>query len=226
MCGRFVQFRGFEELRAHFPIDMSHVEGVPNYNVAPTQQVLAIARYDGQNHLIKFHWGLVPFWAKEISIGSKMINARAETVDSKPGFRNAFKKRRCLIPADGFYEWAGVKGRKQPVYITKPDHSPLAFAGLCEIRDNKRQEDEAYRSCTIITTKASESVQEIHNRMPAILKPEAYGAWLDPKNQDVTGLQDFIQNQILIELVNIPISQRVNSVKSNGPENILPLKQD
>ena len=223
MCGRFVQFRSLEKLSGYLPIDVPRAEAVPNYNIAPTQQVLAVARYNDQNHLVNFYWGLVPSWAKDISIRNKMINARSETVATKPSFRNAFKKRRCLIPADGFYEWKGAKGQKQPVYITMPDNSPFVFAGLWETWNNKGKSDEVYRSCTIITTNASVSMQEIHHRMPVILKPEVYGAWLDPKNQDVTILQNLIQNQIQTELINIPVSKQVNSVKNNSPDNIRPL---
>jgi putative SOS response-associated peptidase YedK len=135
--------------------------------------------------LEKLHWGLVPFWAKDISIGIKLINARAETIASKPSFRNAFKKRRCLIPADGFYEWKGPKGQKQPMLITLPESKPFAFAGLWETWNKKDDQDTIYKSCTIITTEASDSVREIHHRMPAILKPEMYESWLDPLNQNI-----------------------------------------
>jgi putative SOS response-associated peptidase YedK len=135
--------------------------------------------------LEKLHWGLVPFWAKDISIGNKLINARAETIASKPSFRNAFKKRRCLIPADGFYEWKGPKGQKLPMLITLPESKPFAFAGLWETWNKKDDQDTIYKSCTIITTEASDSVREIHHRMPAILKPEMYESWLDPLNQNI-----------------------------------------
>ena len=110
MCGRFVEFRRLQELIKHFPIDLANIEVTPNYNVAPTQEILAVARHDEQNHLEKLYWGLVPFWAKDTKIGSRMINARSETVVTKPSFRTAFKWRRCLILADGFYEWKGEKG--------------------------------------------------------------------------------------------------------------------
>lgn len=184
MCGRFVGYRRLEELIIHFPIDVSDVDVTENFNVAPTQQVLGVARYGDQNHLQQFHWGLVPFWAKDKSIGSRLINARSETVAKNPAFRNAFKKQRCLIVADGFYEWSGKKGQKQPMYITLPDGNPFAFAGLWNLWDK----DGLYRSCSILTTEASESVMPIHNRMPVILKPEAYTPWLNPENQDIGSL--------------------------------------
>ena len=226
MCGRFVGFRPLEELRLHFPIDVADIEVSPNYNVAPTQEILAIARHDEQNHLEKYHWGLVPIWAKDKSIGNRMINARSETVAAKPSFRNAFKKRRCLILADGFYEWKGEKGNKQPMFLTLPDGSPFAFAGLWEIWDNKGKEETPYRSATILTREASEAVVSIHDRMPVILKPAVFNAWLDPKNNDIESLQEIIKDQINTELNAVPVSKQVNSVKNNRPDNIRPVSMD
>ncbi len=154
MCGRFVVFSNLEQFQQHFPIDKALAEATLIYNVAPTQEVLAIVRQEGLNVLEKLNWGLVPHWAKDISTGYKMINARVETVASKCSFRDAFKKRRCLIPADGFYEWKGPKGNKQPFFITLPDEKPFAFAGLWEMWRDKNNEDEPYRSFTIITRDA------------------------------------------------------------------------
>jgi putative SOS response-associated peptidase YedK len=221
MCGRFVGFRKVEELIEYFPIDVSNVEVIANFNVAPSQEVLAITRHDKQNHLEKLHWGLVPFWAKDTTIGNKMINARSETVATKPSFRNAFKKRRCLIIADGFYEWKGKKGQKQPIFLTLPNGNPFAFAGLWEVWDNNGKES-PYRSCAILTRRASESVMPIHHRMPVILKPDAYDSWLSTDNHDVESLQEIIQEQIYTELTSIPVSKQVNSVKNNRLENIQP----
>lgn len=220
MCGRFVGFRPLEELIDHFPIDVSKVDVSENFNVAPSQEVLAIARYEEKNHLVKFNWGLVPFWAKDKTIGNRMVNARSETAATKPSFRSAFKKRRCLILADGFYEWKGDKGNKQPMFLTLPDGNPFAFAGLWEIWDNKGKDPIPYRSCTILTTEASESVRPIHHRMPVILKPGAYDPWLDPANRDIEILQDIINSRIYTELVSKPVSKQVNSVRNNSPDNI------
>ncbi len=222
MCGRFVGFRSLEELKEHFPIDVSKVDASENFNVAPSQEVLAIARYENQNHLVKFNWGLVPFWAKDKNIGNRMINARSETAATKPSFRDAFRKRRCLILADGFYEWMGVPGHKQPMFLTLTNGNPLAFAGLWEVWDNKGKEERQYRSCTILTREASGSVKPIHHRMPVILQQNAYESWLDTKTQDVGRLQEIIQNQIHTELLSVPVSMRVNSVRNNGPKNIRP----
>ena len=224
MCGRFVGFRRLEELIEHFPIDVANVEVSPSYNIAPTQEILAIVRHDDRNHLEKLHWGLVPFWAKDTSSASRMINARSETVATKPSFRMAFKWRRCLILADGFYEWKGEKGNKQPMFLTLPDGRPFAFAGLWEAWDNRGKEPTAYRSCSILTREASGSVRPIHNRMPVIVKPEAYDAWLSRDSQDVRLLQDIIQNQVYAKLNSVPVSRQVNSAKVDRPGNLRPLE--
>jgi putative SOS response-associated peptidase YedK len=222
MCGRFVGFRSLDELKDFFPIDKAACEAISNYNVAPSQEILAIAKYEGENWLVKFHWGLVPFWAKDITIGNKMINARSESIAEKPSFRNAFKKRRCLILADGFYEWKGEKSRKQPMFITSPDHKPFAFAGLWETWNKKADQDSIYKSCTIITTQASETIRDIHHRMPVILKPPAYESWLDPANQNVVELGKMLKNEIVTELVSYPVSKQVNSTRNNDPSCIEP----
>ena len=220
MCGRFVGFRRLEQLKESFPIDVVDREAITSYNVAPTQEVLAIARHDGQNHLGKYYWGLVPFWAKDTSIGSRMINARSESAPEKPSFRTAFRKRRCLILADGFYEWKESEGSKQPMLLTLPDESPFAFAGLWETWDEKGKRETPYRSCTILTREASESVRPIHHRMPVILKSEAYGPWLKPSNEYVDVLKSIIDEQIHTEFVSYPEQKAVNSVKNNRPENL------
>jgi putative SOS response-associated peptidase YedK len=223
MCGRFVGFRSLHELKKTFPIDRATCDVTENYNVAPSQEVLAIIKYEKENRLEKLHWGLVPFWAKDISIGNRMINARAETIETKPSFRNAFRKQRCLIPADGFYEWKGPKGQKQPMFITLPESKPFAFAGLWETWHKKNDPNMIYKSCTIITTEASDSVRGIHPRMPAILKPEMYETWLDPLKQNVNELKHILKTGIVTELVSQAVSKNVNSVKNNEPSNIIPL---
>jgi putative SOS response-associated peptidase YedK len=224
MCGRFVGFRRLEELKEYFPIDRSDSAAMENYNVAPTQEILAIANMNGINVLDRYHWGLVPFWAKDIDIGYKLINARAETVATKPSFREAFKMRRCLIPADGFYEWKGQKGKKQPMYITLPGKSPFAFAGLWEIWRDKKSPDESYRSCTIITRDAIGPVRELHHRMPVILDRAAYGAWLDPDIHDPTVLDTILRTKALSDLVFHPVGKQVNSVQRNDPTNLTPVQ--
>jgi len=223
MCGRFAGFRSLRELQERFPIVKAACEVTANYNVAPSQEILAIIKHEGENWLDKFHWGLVPFWAKDISIGNRMINARSETVAEKPSFRNAFKKRRCLIVADGFYEWKGEKGYKQPMFITLPDRKPFAFAGLWEAWNKKPDSDSTYKSCTIITTQASKSFSEIHHRMPVILNSEIYEPWLDSQNQDLDELKNILKREIITELVSYPVSKQVNSASHNNPACIEPI---
>jgi len=223
MCGRFVGYRNLEQLKAFFPIDRSACQVAANYNIAPSQEVLAIFNHQGENWLDKFHWGLVPFWAKDPAIGNRLINARSETVAEKPAFKGAFKKRRCLIIADGFYEWEGTRGQKQPVYITVPDKKPLAFAGLWETCNRQDQQNAPYRSCTIITVEACQAVRDIHHRMPAILKPELYALWLDPQNQDTVRLKGILQKGLITDLVSHPVSKQVNSTRNNDPSCIEPI---
>ena len=223
MCGRFVGFRPIEVLQQYFPIDQTAAETTANYNVAPSQEVLAVVRREDQNWLEHFHWGLVPFWAKDPSIGNRLINARAETVAAKPSFRHAFRKRRCLILTDGFYEWTGTKGHKQPVFITLPEDRPFAFAGLWESWRPPDRDGDRYRSCTIITTAASPSLQPIHHRMPAVLKPEAYGAWLDPNLADTRKLTDLLTHGIQTDFTHRPVSKAVNATRNNSPACIDPI---
>jgi putative SOS response-associated peptidase YedK len=202
-----------------FNIDSVEAEAVSSYNIAPTQNVLAVVR-NGARRLTNLHWGLVPFWAKDRSIGSRLINARAETVAEKPSFRNAFKKQRCLIVADGFYEWKGEKGNKQPYYLTLPSGGPFAFAGLWEIW-NKDNAD--YHSCSIITTAATESVRKLHHRMPVILRPQSHDAWLDTTHQDAEQLKQILKQGFYRKLVYYLVAKRVNAVRNNDPACIEPL---
>jgi putative SOS response-associated peptidase YedK len=225
MCGRFVVFSNLEHLQEHFPINKAFSEVIHNFNVAPTQEILAIIQLEGLNVLEKLHWGLVPHWAKDISTGYKMINARIETIATKPSFREAFKKRRCLIPADGFYEWSGSKGNKQPFFITLPDEKPFAFAGLWEIWWDKENQGESYRSCTIITREASPCLKDIHHRMPAILPPDTYEAWLDHENYDSDHLMEILTEKTVTEFKVRPVSNQVNSVRVNEPSNIAPISK-
>jgi putative SOS response-associated peptidase YedK len=214
MCGRFVQFNTMETLINRFQIDDTESDLISNYNIAPSQEVSVIIRENNKNKLVKCHWGLVPFWAKDKSIGNRMINARIETVSDKPAFRSAFKKRRCLIPANGFYEWK----TKQPYYIYTGE--PFAFAGLWESWD---KEEPVYKSFTIITIESSGPVQEIHNRMPVILKSENHDKWLDFEIQDPKELMTILQEGMIQDMKYYPVSTKVNSAKNNGPSCIEPL---
>ena len=225
MCGRYARYSDIEQIKSHFPIDRVALdEAAPNYNVAPTQEVLAVIHQGEFNTLDKLHWGLVPFWAKDIKIGSKMINARQETVSSKPSFREAFKKRRCLIPADGFFEWTGSKGQKQPVFITLPDKKPFVFAGLWETWQDKADSGTVYRSCTIITREAAGELAKIHNRMPVVLAPEAYTEWMEPGKGGVESLLGILSSVAVTEFTYYPVSKQVNAVRNNEPGNIEPVE--
>lgn len=227
MCGRFVQYSLLQVIQQIFNIDTVSFEVIPNYNVAPTQEILAAVRHDNEIKLEKLHWGLVPFWAKDISIGSGMINARAETVASKPSFRNAFKKRRCLIPANGFYEWKGDKGNKQPYYVFMPSGEPFAFAGLWETwTDKENGEESVYKSCAIITTSASGAIREIHHRMPVILDPKFHEKWLNAQIQDPKKLEIILQKGLIHDMKYYPVSKLVNSVKNNDPNCIKPADEN
>ena len=217
MCGRFAQYSSLPELQKTFEIQTVTCTVTPSYNIAPLDRVLVVIRHVG-NRLGTFHWGLVPFWAKDTSGAARLINARAETLENKPSFRYAFRKRRCLILADGFYEWKTEGRQKQPWYFTMISGGPFAFAGLWETWKGAAESD--YHSCTIITVDASESVREIHHRMPVILKPEVLDAWLNPDNQDPKKLNEIIRDGHVKEMKRFPVSKRVNSPLNNDPGNI------
>ena len=182
MCGRFTLTTLARSLAEQFGLSGELPEFSPSYNVAPSREIAAVgADSEGERKLRLLRWGLVPHWAKDPDIGSRMINARAESVAEKPTFKAAFRRRRCMILADGFYEWRreGGSGPKQPYYIKMSDGSPYAFAGLWE---SWERDGEKIRSCTIITTEANERLADIHHRMPVILAPEDYAAWLDAES--------------------------------------------
>ncbi|MGI9203865.1 MAG: SOS response-associated peptidase [Woeseiaceae bacterium] len=178
MCGRFAFYSPSEAVAALFGATQS-VEVKPRYNIAPTQYIAAIRRDDKQsNELTMLRWGLIPFWAKDPSIGNRMINARSETVAEKPSFRNAYRKRRCLILADGFYEWHRDGDTKIPYFISLADGSPFAFAGLWEHWDSK-DSDESLQTTTIVTAAANDFLAQVHHRMPVVLQSATAKRWLD-----------------------------------------------
>lgn len=196
----------------------------PSYNIAPTQIVPIVRRTrDGADReLATARWGLIPFWWKDIKVGYNLINARAETVDSKPSFREAFRWRRCLVPADGFYEWKPIEGRrKQPYYIKLPNDPPLAFAGLWDAW--KSPDGVRIESCAIVVTEANDQLREVHDRMPVILDPRAADAWLevDRPPADAKALLRPYASGLAIE----PVSTRVNNVKNDDASLIEPDQQ-
>ena len=222
MCGRYSITTPSEALRRIFGFaEQPNLQA--RYNVAPTQEVPAVRLgADGERHFSLLRWGLVPFWAKDLAIGSRMINARAETLAEKPAFRKAFARRRCLILADGFYEWRKLEGGgKQPYRITLPDGAPFAFAGLWESWRNPADGAEV-ETCTIATTDARGPIAEIHHRMPVILAPESYDAWLGP-SEDTAALSALLSEGPGAELAAHPISTRVNKVTNDDPGIIEPV---
>ena len=219
MCGRYTLRTPVEKLAEEFGFDASSVEVPPNYNVAPTQEVAAVLAEGGQRRLELLRWGLIPSWADDPGIGSRMINARAETAPEKPSFRRAFRERRCLIPADGFYEWKRADGAKQPYYIRMREGRPFAFAGLWEAWNDDGGPE--IRSCAILTTAPNALAGEIHDRMPVILPAGSYDAWLDPeaeKEELVALLAPYPE----AEMEAYRVSRFVNSPSNNDPRCIEP----
>ena len=213
MCGRFAFYSPTEATAALFGAEVK-ADFAPRYNVAPTQDIAAVRRIDETDarELVALRWGLVPFWAKDPSIGNRMINARAETIAEKPSFRNAYRKRRCVILADGFYEWRREEGGKTPYYISLASGEPLAFAGLWESWTDKST-GESLQTATIVTTDANEFMAPLHQRMPVTLVPESASLWLDSPD-DL--LEDYEHR--IPELRAWPVSRRVNSPANDGPE--------
>ena len=217
MCGRFVQSREAEDYGAYFAVDVIKTDAVlRSWNVAPTKQVYAVAEHEGERLLGTFEWGLVPFWAKDRKIGAGMINARVESLAEKPAFRDSFRTRRCIIPADGFYEWEPRPGGKLPHYIYAPDRRPLALAGLWSLWKDP-DSGETLRTCTIITGEPSDVVAPIHDRMPVILPRSTWDAWLDPEVSDPEEVRHLVERLPVPDLAEHPVSTLVNRVGNDSP---------
>ncbi|WP_119678126.1 SOS response-associated peptidase [Indioceanicola profundi] len=236
MCGRFVLASPVAEIGRVFGVaERPNLEA--RWNVAPTQTIATIrARSAGEDgeaaeggrQLVPMRWGLVPFWAKDAGIGSKMINARADTLAEKPAFREAFRRRRVLIPADGFYEWQAVGGKKQPYYIRPRNGGMLAFAGLWESWRGPKGEPplpEPLLTATIVTTDTNRALSFLHDRMPVILDAGNWDAWLDPATPPQR-LQDLLRPAADDLLETVPVSTAVNSVRNEGEELIRPMEQE
>lgn len=220
MCGRYTLTTPTGVLAEEFDLTGPLPEVPPRYNVAPAQEVAAVLTNGGGRHLEMLRWGLIPPWADDPQIGSRMINARSETVAEKPSFRRAFKERRCLIPADGFYEWQRVGDGKQPYYIRRRDGRPFAFAGLWE---DWRGSVEEIRSCTILTTDANELVGEVHHRMPVIVAPENYEIWLDPDVRETDWLAPLLVPYSSEEMEAYPVSRFVNKPSNDDQRCVEPV---
>lgn len=223
MCGRFSQVGPSAAYAELFGVDDSEPGGPDaRYNLAPTESAWACALgRDGRRHLQVLRWGLVPHWSKGPDSRYSMINARAETVHRKPAYRDAFRHRRCVIPADGFYEWRPLARGKQPYYIRRKDGRPMAFAGLWE-HWKDRESGEVIDSCTIIVTDPNELVRPIHDRMPVILEPEAFERWLEPQARDLQALLALLRPAPGEGLEAYPVSKAVNNPRNDGPELIRP----
>jgi len=242
MCGRFAVASSPSLLAERLGVDEVRIDDAePDYNVAPRAQVMIVRQREDRRILSRVRWGLVPSWAKDPKMGDRMINARAEQVADKPAFRTAFTKRRCLVPADGFYEWQVVappstpKGRpkKQPVFVHRRDGEPMAFAGLWEVwkvpdefTDVPDGVDEGWlRSCAIVTTRPNDLLAPVHDRMPVLLPESAWSRWLDPGEADADALTALLVPAAddLLELW--PVSTAVNSADNNGPELVQPVSR-
>lgn len=220
MCGRFTLFSSKQEIQDQYQVSWDG-EIRQRYNIAPTQPILTMIHHDsGEREIRWFRWGLIPFWAKEPSIGNRLINARGETVHQKPSFRHLLKRKRCLILVNGFFEWKREGERKQPYYIRCKDRKLFSFAGLWDVWQANEQ---AIYSCTIITTEANPLIQPIHQRMPVILDEEREEQWLDPK-KDMTDAQSFINPFDAKKMELYPVSTLVNHPRNDQPELIQPIK--
>lgn len=233
MCGRYAAKKDPATLAAEFDaVDNTDITNFQaDYNVAPTREkVTVVDRHPRDEEgtpdpdttvrsLRVMRWGLIPHWAKDKSIGAKMINARAESAATKPAFRNSLARRRCLVPADGWYEWRKDGGTKQPFFMTTTDGSSLAFAGLWATwRDKEAPEADPLVSYTVLTTDAVGQLTDIHDRMPLLLPRESWAAWLDPDVEDVSELLGPPPPELVSALELRPVSSAVNSVRNNGPE--------
>jgi putative SOS response-associated peptidase YedK len=224
MCGRFTLEKSIGNLGSLF-----HVRGVAElparYNIAPTQPILAIRQAEAaeERELVLMRWGLIPGWAKEPAALPLLINARSETAAAKPAFRAALRRRRCLVPADGFYEWQRTGSRKQPYHMRRRDGDPFALAGLWERWEGP---DGAIDSCALLTTDSNELMRPIHDRMPVILDPEVFDLWLDPSMQDVERVQGFLRPYPAEAMMAYPVSPMVNNARNDNPQCVLPLETD
>lgn len=227
VCGRFVSSSPPEVIADYFDVDTAGEMAPgsqPRFNVAPTTDVFVVYTEGGLRRLDAFHWGLVPSWAKDLSVGNRMINARSETVSEKPAFRNLFRSRRCIVPADGFYEWkapppdAPRGTRKQPYFIHRPDGEPYAFAGLWTQWHGRDAtgEEVTVRSTTILTGPANEPMAALHDRMPIILAPGSWSEWLDPDQHDTGALQRLLVPAPAELVVFHPVSLDVGNVRNQG----------
>lgn len=222
MCGRIALNIKMDDLLDYFQISGPAPALAPRFNIAPSQEVAAVRVEEGERRLALLRWGLIPHWADDPRIGNKLINARGETVHKLPSFRSAFRKRRCIIPARGFFEWQTQGKEKQPFFIYRQDDAPLALAGLWERWSDERSGQDL-ESCTIITTEANSLVGRLHNRMPVILEPEDFKLWLPPTESSQETLSSLLRpaNEGVLDMY--PVSTFVNKPQNEGEECIEPV---
>jgi putative SOS response-associated peptidase YedK len=227
MCGRFTLTTSRHELAELFQAtEVELPAALPQYNIPPSAQVLAVRQLDEHEgrQLLPLRWGLIPAWTKDPAIGNRLINARAETAAEKPSFRDAFRRRRCLVLADGFFEWKKQGGKKEPYYLRLRDGGPFAFAGLWDRwRD---PQDQRVETCTILTTAANELVRPLHDRMPVILDPVGYARWLDPGLNDPKALQPLLHPFAAEQMIAYPVSRLVNNPRHDDEKCLKPLAHD
>lgn len=219
MCGRFVRSSSVKEIAEYFDLEKPSFEMEPSYNIAPSQDIIIINNRR-QKQLVKCHWGFVPSWSKDFSVGYSMINARSETVAEKPSFKSAFRKQRCLVIANGFYEWQRDRQRKVPVYIRMKSGRPFAFGGLYSVWTSP--EGQNICTCTVLTTESNDLLSPIHDRMPVIIPRDKETLWLDPAVDDVETLKGLLKSFPSGEMELVRVSDRVNSPRYNSPDNIIP----
>lgn len=222
MCGRFTLHHPTDQVAERFGVQEVLFEEPARYNIAPTQPIAAITAPSGTRFLEGFRWGLVPFWAKDVGIGNRLINARAETLAEKPSFKHALMRRRCLIPADGFYEWKKEASSRQPMYLRKQDGALFAFAGLWE--EWKQDDGERLRTCTIITVAPNALVATIHDRMPVLLRPEDEALWLDVGVKDTQTVLGVLQPYPSEAMEAFAVSKQVNAPGVDDATNLEPMQ--
>jgi putative SOS response-associated peptidase YedK len=217
MCGRFMQERPVSELAEIFEAEPLADEPGGRYNIAPTDEAIVVVQRDDRRAITSYRWGLIPHWSADAKIASRTFNARAESIASMPAFRDSFRRRRCLVPVDGFYEWRRQERVRQPYRIFRADGRPLVLAGLWDGWKNP-ETGEVRRTFTIVTTTPNASVAELHNRMPVIVPDDAWARWLDPRPAEPGELRAMLEPTDNVELGIAPASRLVNDVRNDGPE--------
>jgi putative SOS response-associated peptidase YedK len=220
MCGRFVLYRNLEEIKEAFAIEQVRWEPEASYNIAPTQDVAVVVQRQGENSLEKMRWGLIPSWAKDPKIGSRMINARSETLSEKRSFKRPFASQRCLVIADGFFEWTETEHGKAPMFVRLMSQRALGLAGLYDVWESPQ--GETINSCTIVTTRPNDFMQPIHNRMPLILPKPQEAVWLDPTTPRIDEWLSALLPYPSHEMEAYEVSRWVNSPQNNSAKCIQP----